>query len=58
MYFALVRPILEYACVVWDPHTSSDTPRVEMVQRMAARFVSNNYKKSEGTVTDLRNKLQ
>ena len=51
MYFAVVRPILEYACVVWDPHTSSDIQRVEMVRRRAARFVSNNYKKSEGTVT-------
>ena len=57
MYFALVRPILEYACVVWDPHTSSDIQRVEMVQRRAARFVSNNYKKSEGTVTNLLDKL-
>ena len=28
-----------------------------MVQRRAARFVSNNYKKSEGTVTDLLSKL-
>ena len=57
MYFALVRPILEYACIVWDPHTSSDIQRVEMVQRRAARFVSNNYKKSEGTVTNLLDKL-
>ena len=57
MYFALVRPILEYSCVAWDPHASSDIQRVEMVQRRAARFVSNNYKKSEGTATDLLRKL-
>ena len=57
MYFALVRPILEYASVIWDPHTSADIQKVEMVQRRAARFVNNNYKKSEGTVTDLLTKM-
>ena len=53
MYFALVRPILEYACGVWDPHSSSDI-RVEMVQRRAAWFGREQQLQiSEGTVTNL-----
>ena len=58
MYFALVRPILDYASVVWDPHTTSDIQRLEMIQRRAARFVTNNYKRTEGTVTDILSKLE
>ena len=58
MYFALVRPHLEFACAVWDPHTSCDIERLEAVQRRAARFVANNHKRSEGTVTKLLNDLQ
>ena len=38
MYFALVRPLLEYASSVWDPHTTY-IHKIEMVQRKAARFV-------------------
>ena len=58
MYFALVRPILDYASVVWDPHTTSDIQRLEMIQRRAARFVTNNYKRTEGTATDILSKLE
>ena len=31
-----VRPSLEYACTVWNPHTVSDKSTVESVQRRAA----------------------
>ena len=58
MYFALVRPILDYVSVVWDPHTTSDIQRLEMIQRRAAQFVTNNYKRTEGTVTDILSKLE
>ena len=58
MYFALVRPLLEYACSVWDPHTASDTHKIEMVQRRAARFVTRNYKKSPGTMTNILHQLE
>ena len=39
LYFALVRPRLEYACEVWSPHTAESKHRVEMVQRYGACFV-------------------
>ena len=38
-YKSFVRPILEYACSVWDPHTQKQIDKIEAVQRRAARFV-------------------
>ncbi|MCG8047766.1 MAG: reverse transcriptase family protein, partial [Candidatus Thiodiazotropha endolucinida] len=40
-YFSLVRPLVEYASTVWDPHTQVNIHRLEMVQRRAARYVTN-----------------
>ncbi len=40
-YTTLVRPILEYAAPIWDPHQTGDIQRLEAVQRRAARFVLN-----------------
>ena len=42
-YSIYVRPILEYAAVVWAPHTRCDIERLEAVQRRAARFVMSGY---------------
>ena len=38
-YNSLVRPILEYAPTIWDPHTKTNIDKIEMVQRRAARYV-------------------
>jgi hypothetical protein len=42
---SLVRPTctLEYASSVWDPYQHNDIHRLEMVQRRAARYVTNRY---------------
>jgi len=56
-YMTLVRPIIEYAAVVWDPHTKSKIDQIEMVQRRAARFVTNNYSR-HSSVTAMLQKLQ
>jgi hypothetical protein len=40
---SLVRPIVEYASTIWDPHTKTNIKKTERVQRRAARFVLNNY---------------
>ena len=36
-YLGTVRPIIEYACTVWAPHTAQDINKIEMIQRRAAR---------------------
>ena len=38
-YFTFVRPKLEYASSVWDPHTIKNINSLEMIQRQAARWV-------------------
>jgi len=52
----LYKPILEYACMVWAPHTNKDTSFIESVQRCAARFVFNNYS-TTSSVTEMLQKL-
>ena len=38
-YLGTVRPIIEYACTVWAPHTAQAINNVEMIQRRAARLI-------------------
>ena len=40
-YRALVRPIIEYASVVWDPHTTGEIHCLERIQKRAARWITN-----------------
>ena len=42
-YNSLVRPLVEHASPVWDPHTQEHINQIEMVQRRAARYVCNIY---------------
>ena len=39
-YTSLVRPILEYACEVWDPHLKKHQDKLEHVQSRAIRFIA------------------
>ena len=51
-YTAMVRPTLEYASAVFDPHKQKDIRLLEKVKRRAARYVTNNYThRSPGTIT-------
>ena len=53
-YVSLVRPILEYGSVVWDPYFATDINKIEHVQHRAARFISGDYKTREpGCVTSM-----
>ena len=39
----LMRPHMEYAATVWDPHISKEKHSLEMFQRRAARWVTNRF---------------
>ena len=49
-YKTFVKPQVEYAATVWDPHTTESIKKVEAVQRRAARFVTGDYR-TTGSVT-------
>ena len=55
-YQTLVRPHMEYASSVWDPHTQCNTRKLEMVQRRAARYVCNRWHNTS-SVTEMVNQL-
>ena len=42
-YLSLVRPIMEYASCVWDPHEIVNIQAPEKVQRRAARWVLSEF---------------
>ena len=43
LYVALVRPHLEYAAQVWNPHLTKDINCLEKVQKFALRICSKHY---------------
>ena len=42
-YISLVRPNLEYCSTVWNPYQKDQIHKLEMVQRRAARYITNRY---------------
>ena len=45
-YLTLVRPTLEYASCIWNPYTDANIKKMEMVQRRAARFVCQDFRRT------------
>ena len=43
LYMALVRPHLEYAAQIWNPHLVKDIKSLEKIQKFALRICSKNY---------------
>ena len=56
-YSSLIRPILEYCCTVWSPHNRDYINKLEMVQRRAARYVTNRYHNTS-SVTSMLDHLE
>ena len=55
-YTTYIRPTVEYASPVWDPHTKRNTNKIEIVQRRCARYVTGNLDRTS-SVTSLLNYL-
>ena len=55
-YISLVRSVLDYASIVWDPYQKKDIDSIEGIQGRAARFVMNNYSRGS-SVTDMMSRL-
>ena len=49
----MVRPQLEYAASVWDPHTVIHINQIERVQRRAARWVMSDFQRTSSVTTML-----
>ena len=57
-YISLVRSLLEYGAIIWDPYTQSDINRLERIQRQAARFISGDYQsRTPGSMSNMLNAL-
>ena len=57
-YKGLLRPILEFASPVWDPHGIVVQEELEKVQNHAARFVTGNYNFETGSMTRILEQLE
>ena len=44
--------MVEYSATIWDPYTKDNINKIEMVQRRAARFVTNRWDRTD-SVTDM-----
>ena len=56
-YTVLVHPLVEYASTVWSPHTAANINKIEQVQRRAARFVNNDFRR-QSSITEMLQKLK
>ena len=56
-YNTLVRPLMEYATVIWDPFTESNIRKLEMVQRRSARMFFSDYRRTS-SVSSMLQQLQ
>ena len=53
-YTTMVRPIIEYASIIWDPHAATNIHTLETVQRRSARHIMHNYNRhASATITSI-----
>ncbi|XP_071166247.1 uncharacterized protein [Mytilus edulis] len=58
-YIALIRSIMEYGSIIWDPYTQKDIDKLESIQKRGARFITKDYKsREEGCMTKMLKELQ
>ena len=54
---SMVRPLLEYCSTVWSSNTKEYIQKVELVQRRAARYITNRYHNTS-SMTDMLDHLE
>ena len=58
-YISLVRSVLDYGSIIWDPYLTKNIEKLERVQRQAARFITGDYHSCEdGSVTKMLETLE
>jgi hypothetical protein len=58
-YITLVRSIMDYGGIIWNPYLKTDVDRLERIQHQVARFITGDYKTREpGCITKLLIDLQ
>lgn len=50
-YRTIIRPVLEYGVIVWDPFTKANITKLENVQKKAVRFIFNSFGRT--SITEL-----
>ena len=55
LYLSMVRPHLEYACQVWDPHLIRDKHKLESVQKFGLKFAARRWDAGYNELLDLFN---
>jgi hypothetical protein len=46
-YITLVKSIIDYGGIIWDPYLKTDVDRLERIQHQAARFITGDYNARE-----------
>ena len=55
-YQTLIRPVLEYASIVWSPYLVTLIDKIEAVQRRSVRFILNDYSRTS-SITSMMESL-
>ena len=58
-YISLVRSVLDYGSIIWDPYLRRDIEKLERVQKQAAHFINGDYhSREEGSVPKMLETLE
>ena len=53
MYVSLIRPHLEYAAPLWDPHLQKDVDMLENVQKFAVKLITRKWDQGYAQLTEM-----
>ena len=53
-YKTFIRPVLEYASIVWSPHQKVSSTKIERIQKLAVRFICGKYRRTHSVTALLK----